>query len=107
MTGVQTCALPIFTLVRSAEKTGSSKVRTLYRVADDKVEALEFLVDTKSRVIDIPLAELKTRKNLLIAGIIRQGDVIFPGGSDTIQQGDIVIVVTTNKFINELDGILE
>ena len=103
----QLTAEVMLTFVRSAEKTGSSKVRTLYRVADDKAEALEFLVDTKSRVIDIPLSELKTKKNLLIAGIIRQGDVIFPGGSDTIQQGDIVIVVTTNKFINELDGILE
>ncbi len=97
----------MLTLVRSAEKTGSNKIRTLYRVADDKAEAMEFLVDTKSRVIDIPLAKLKTKKNLLIAGIIRNGEVIFPGGSDTINQGDIVIVVTTNKFINELDGILE
>ena len=97
----------MLSFVRSADKTGSSKVRTLYKVADDKAEALEFLVDSKSRAIDVPLSELKTKKNLLIAGIIRQGDVIFPGGSDVIKQGDIVVVVTTNKFINELDGILE
>ncbi|MBR6916620.1 MAG: Trk system potassium transporter TrkA [Clostridia bacterium] len=97
----------MLTYVRSAEKTGSSKIRTLYRVADDKAEAMEFLVDTKCRAVDIPLSELKTKKNLIIAGIIRQGKVIFPGGQDTINQGDIVIVVTTNKFINELDGILE
>ena len=103
----QLTAEVMLTLARSAAKAGSNKVRTLYRVADDKAEALEFLVDTKSRVIDIPLAELKTKKNLLIAGIIRHGDVIFPGGSDVIKQGDIVIVVTTNKYINELDGILE
>ena len=97
----------MLTYVRSAEKTGSSKIRTLYRVADDKAEAMEFVVDAKSRAADIPLADLKTKKNLIIAGIIRQGKVIFPGGSDMIKQGDIVIVVTTNKFINELDGILE
>ena len=97
----------MLTYVRSAEKTGSSKVRTLYRVADDKAEAMEFLVDAKSRAADIPLSDLKLKRNLIIAGIIRQGKVIFPGGSDMIKQGDIVIVVTTNKFINELDGILE
>ena len=97
----------MLTYVRSAEKTGSSKIRTLYRVADDKAEAMEFLVDSKSRAADIPLASLKLKKNLIIAGIIRQGKVIFPGGSDMIKQGDIVIVVTTNKFIHELDGILE
>lgn len=97
----------MLTYVRSAEKTGSSKIRTLYRVADDSAEAMEFVVDSKCRAVDIPLAQLKTKKNLIIAGIIRQGQVIFPGGSDVIKQGDIVIVVTTNKFINELDGILE
>ncbi|MBQ7714838.1 MAG: Trk system potassium transporter TrkA [Clostridia bacterium] len=97
----------MLTYVRSAEKTGSSKIRTLYRVADDTAEAMEFLVDTKCRAVGTPLSDLKTKKNLIIAGIIRQGKVIFPGGSDVIKQGDIVIVVTTNKFINELDGILE
>lgn len=97
----------MLTYVRSAAKTGSSKIRTLYRVADDRAEAMEFVVDSKCRAVDIPLSELKTKKNLIIAGIIRQGSVIFPGGSDMIKQGDIVIVVTTNKFINELDGILE
>ena len=97
----------ILSYVRSAEKTGSSKIRTLYKVADGKAEAMEFLVDSKCRAVGIPLSELKTKKNLLIAGIIRQGKVIFPGGSDSIMQGDIVIVVTTNKFINEIDGILE
>ncbi len=103
----QLTAEVMLSFVRSADKTGSSKVRTLYRVADDKAEALEFLVDSKCRAIDTPLSELKTKKNLIIAGIIRQGKVIFPGGSDMIKQGDIVVVVTTNKFINELDGILE
>lgn len=97
----------MLTYVRSAEKTGSSKIRTLYRVANDKAEAMEFVVDSKCRAVDTPLASLKLKKNLIIAGIIRQGKVIFPGGSDMIKQGDIVIVVTTNKFINELDGILE
>lgn len=97
----------MLTYVRSAEKTGSSKIRTLYRVADDKAEAMEFVVDAKSRAADIPLSDIKLKNNLIIAGIIRQGKVIFPGGSDMIKQGDIVIVVTTNKFINELDGILE
>ena len=97
----------MLTYVRSAAKTGSSKIRTLYRVADDRAEAMEFVVDSKCRAVGIPLSELKTKKNLIIAGIIRQGKVIFPGGSDMIKQGDIVIVVTTSKFINELDGILE
>lgn len=93
--------------VRSLQHTKSSAVRTVYRVANEKVEALEFLAEAGCRALNIPLMKMKLKKNLLIAGIIRQGKVIFPGGNDMIQQGDVVIVVTVNKYISALDGILE
>lgn len=97
----------MLTYVRSLQHTRNSKVRTVYRVANDKVEALEFLAESGCRALGVPLMKMKLKKNLLIAGIIRQGKVIFPGGNDMLQQGDVVIVVTTNKHISSLDGILE
>ncbi len=93
--------------VRGIQDTKSSTVRTVYRVADDEAEALEFLAEAGGRALNTPLMNMKLKKNLLIGGIIRQGKVIFPGGSDSILPGDIVIVVTTNRFISELDEILE
>ncbi len=97
----------ILTYVRSTARVKSSAVRSIYRVADDTAEALEFFAESGSRAIGVPLMKMKLKKNLLIAAIIRQGKAIFPGGSDVIMTGDLVIVVTTNKFINSLDGILE
>lgn len=93
--------------VRSLKDAKGSKVRTIYRVADGKAEALEFLAEEGCKVLNTPFMNLKLKKNLLIGGIIRQGKIIFPGGSESIHAGDLVIVVTTNKFISSLDEILE
>lgn len=97
----------ILSYVRSFAQTRGSKVRTVYRVADGKAEALEFLAEAGSRTLNIPIMNMSLKKNLLIAGIIRQGKVILPSGSEMILPGDLVIVVTTNKFISALDEILE
>ncbi|MDD6238119.1 MAG: TrkA C-terminal domain-containing protein, partial [Oscillospiraceae bacterium] len=38
--------------------------------------------------------------------INRQGKIITPTGQDTIQEGDIVVVVTTHKGIRDLGDIV-
>lgn len=97
----------MLTYVRSMQHAKGSAVRTVYRVADGNAEALEFLAEPGSKALNCAFMNMKLKKNLLIAGIIRQGKVIFPGGSECIMPGDLVIVVTTNKFISALDEILE
>lgn len=42
----------------------------------------------------------------MIALINRKGKVMLPTGSDSIQVGDTVIVVTTNTGFSEIDDIL-
>jgi trk system potassium uptake protein TrkA len=51
--------------------------------------------------------ELRLKKNLLIACINRKGKIIIPGGQDTIEMGDTVIVVTTNTGLSDLSDIIE
>ena len=48
---------------------------------------------------------LNLRDNLLIGCISRDGRIITPRGSDTIEVGDSVIVVTTHSGIATLDDI--
>jgi trk system potassium uptake protein TrkA len=84
-----------------------SNVETLYKLVDGKVEALEFSIREQSPVVGIPLMELKLKRNLLIACINRGGSVITPNGQSTIQRGDTVIVVTTQKGLGDIKDILE
>lgn len=85
---------------------GSSNVETLHKLINEQVEAVEFKVREKSAIIGVPLKNLKTRKNLLLATIIRNGKIIIPGGNDTIEIGDNVIVVTLEGHLSDLREIL-
>ncbi|MBQ9092263.1 MAG: NAD-binding protein, partial [Anaerotignum sp.] len=86
---------------------GSSNVETLHKLVNEQVEALEFRVNEKSPIVGIPLKNLKTKDELLVATIIRGSRIIIPGGNDSIEVGDSVIVVTTNKQLMDLKDILK
>lgn len=107
ITPKQLVANQIIQFVRARANAQGSNVEALYRLVNNQVEALQFRVKRGSRVCDIPLMELKTKPNLLIAYIIRGDELIFPGGRDTLQAHDRVIIVTKNKTFTDLDDILE
>lgn len=97
----------ILRFVRSLTSTQASNVEALYRIADNKVEALQFLIKKDSQSIGIPLKNLDTKENTLVAYIIRDKQLIFPSGEDSILVGDHVIIVTTNKSFDDIDDILK
>ena len=82
-----------------------SNVETLYQILDGKAEALEFAVHEVSSVTDVPLRQLDLKDNILICCINRKGKIIIPGGNDRIQIGDTVIVVTTQKGLQDTQDI--
>lgn len=96
----------IIRYVRSMQNSYGSNVETLYRMVDNRVEALEFNVDGDAKVTRATLGELKIKKNTLICCINRDKKIIRPTGRDRIQSGDSVIVVTTNRGLNGIDEIL-
>lgn len=85
----------------------SNKIETLTYMYDRRVECLEFSIDESSQVTGTPLKNLSLKKNLLITYINRHGKVIFPMGNDTIEVGDTVMVVTTQKGFADILDILE
>ena len=97
----------ILQYVRAMQNSmGSSNIETLYKIAADKAEALEFRVKEGSPILGVPLEKLKLRDNLLIACINRGGRIITPRGKDIVEAGDTVIVVTTHTGLNDLTDIL-
>lgn len=102
----QTIANVLVQYARALENSRGSNVETLYKLMDDKVEALEFKVADDPRITDIPLRLLQIKQNILIAGIIRGRRTIVPEGNDTIQAGDKVIVLAENHPLHDLADIL-
>ena len=96
----------ILRYVRAMQNTIGSNVETLYHILDNQAEALEFVIRDNSPVVGVPLAELNLKPNLLVCCLTRQGSVRIPRGQDSIQIGDNVIIVTTNKGLRDIRDIL-
>ena len=97
----------ILSYVRARKNSqGSANVETMYRLIDEKVEALEFIVKKETRYTNVPLKELQLKSNNLIACIARKRKIIIPNGDDSIQVGDNVIVITMERQIRDIEDIL-
>lgn len=92
--------------VRALQNKAGSNIKTLYRILDNRVEALEFTVNEPSAATDVPLAELRLKPNQLICCITRGNQIIIPRGNDRLQVGDTVIVVTLEHGLHDVRDIL-
>lgn len=97
----------ILQYVRAKQNSLGNSVTTLYRLVNDRLEAIEFVVRDKADYVDVPLKELKLRSGILIASIVRGNDLIIPRGDDCLKQGDSVVVVTTNTGFHDLSNIFD
>ena len=105
-TGSVTAEL-ILQYVRAMQNASGSQVKTLHHLIGGTVEALEFGICPNSPLIGVPLRDLKLRSGILLAGIVRQnGKIVIPSGSDAINAGDDVIVVTTST-LRDIRDILQ
>lgn len=91
---------------RAIKNSMGSNVETLYKLMDGKVEALEFNVKADFEAINIPLKDLKLKKSILLAGIVRGKKVIIPGGEDVILPEDKVLILSMENDLNDLKDIL-
>ena len=93
--------------VRAMSNSLGSSMETLYRLADGKVEALEFRVSEDSACVGIPLRQLRLKPNILISAIIRGSKSILPDGNTVIQPGDHAVIVTAAGRLKNMDSIVE
>lgn len=96
----------IIQYARALSNSEGSSVETLYKLMDDKVEALEFSVKSGLSFLEKPFKELKLKPNTLVAGIVRERKIIIPSGDDMLKAGDHVIVLAANQRLNKLSDIL-
>lgn len=97
----------IISYVRARQNSYSSaNVETMYRLVDDRVEALEFIIKENAHYTNVALKDMKIKQNNLIACIVRNRQIIIPSGNDWFQPGDSVVVVTRDKKVQDIKDIL-
>lgn len=108
-------SLPIGTIVLSKKITAERIIRyvramansehhgeviTLYKLLGGKAEALELRVKkdaTTEKILGVPIMNLKLRKNIILGCINKNGKIVIPNGTCTLDNNDTVIVVSTSE----------
>ena len=97
----------ILRYVRALSGAQGSEIESLHKLMDGKIEALEFIIkEDIAGITGIPLKDLKLRKGIIIACLVRGDKLIIPTGTDEIAAGDTVLTVSANKQINSIKEIL-
>jgi len=93
--------------VRALANSRGSHIETLYKLADDKAEALEFIASRDAKCLGIPLRDLQMKPGILIGGIIRGRTPIIPTGADCILADDRIIVIAAEHRLQDLSDIMK
>ena len=93
--------------VKSIQNADGSNVQSIVRIVGGKAFAIEFHIKEGSEVSGKMLSKLNIRDDVLLCSISREGRFIIPGGNDSIQPGDDVVVVTKDGDMDDVSDILK
>lgn len=96
----------ILRYVRARRNSQGNSLQTLYKLLDGKLEALEFIVGDHASFVNKTLRELRFKKGILVAGIIRDRKLIHPQGSDVMLPGDLVVIISSVLGLRDLRDTL-
>ncbi|MCB9762391.1 MAG: Trk system potassium transporter TrkA [Alphaproteobacteria bacterium] len=71
-----------------------NQLQSLYMLEDGQAEVLELVAAADSRVVGTPISRLNMPRGALLAAIVSRDKVTVPHGSDQIQAGDAVVILT-------------
>ncbi|MBR6768438.1 MAG: Trk system potassium transporter TrkA [Clostridia bacterium] len=90
-------ATAILQYVRALSDDADSEIESLHKIMDGNAEAIEFSIKQDIEgITGIPLKDLRPRRGILIACLIRGRKVVIPSGLDAIHKGDTVLIITTS-----------
>lgn len=98
-------AYKILKYVRSLKNKKKSCIENIYRICNDKAEAVEFIVGSDTRNISEKFKNIEFNKNALVATIVRKNKIIIPTGDDCLKVNDRVIIVSKDMKILQVDDI--
>jgi len=91
--------------VRGMQNSQGSVMNSLHRIADGGAEAMEFTVSPSTRHLGVALKDLRLKSGILIAVIVRGQEIIIPEGSSALCPDDIVIIISRDSGILDLNDI--
>jgi trk system potassium uptake protein TrkA len=91
---------PILQFVRRGDVVAVQTLRA------SLVEGIEFVAAEGAGIVGLPLALLHMPHGSLVGAIVRDGQVIIPGGSTVVQPGDRVVLFARPSLIPRMQRLL-
>jgi trk system potassium uptake protein TrkA len=79
------------------------KVLSVATLREEDAEVIETVALETSDIVNRPIRGLKFPKGAIIGAIVRDGDVIIPGGDDTILPDDRVVIFALQSAIPRVE----
>ena len=97
----------IMHFIRGRVNAQYSDLQAMHHLANGQIETLQFHIKEANKMTAKPLSQLKLKKEVLIAAIIRKGKTIFPTGEDMLEVGDKLLVTTLLPNITKIYDLIE
>ena len=97
----------IMHFIRGRVNAQYSDLQAMHHLANGQIETLQFQIKEANKMTAKPLSQLKLKKGVLIAAIIRKGKTIFPTGEDMLEVGDQLLVTTLLPNITKIYDLIE
>ncbi len=85
--------------------TFGEKVGYITSLEGEKAKVVELTANKKSKIIKKPISKIKFPRDAIISAIVRDDEVIIPGGTDQIVEGDQVIVFALPTAISDVENL--
>ena len=85
-------------------KTGIQSIATL---EGEKAEVIELTARAGSKIVKKPLKSVKFPKDAIVSTIVRENNIIVPGGNVQIQPLDKVIVFTKLEMVSDVEELFK
>lgn len=98
-------AYKILKYVRTLKNKKKSCIENIYRICNDKAEAVEFIVASDTKNINERFKNIEFNENAIVATIVRNNEIIIPTGDDYLKLNDRVIIISKDMVILQIDDI--
>lgn len=89
-------------LARVARSHGATDV---IDIAGDRLELVQIELGDDTRAVEKPIMKLPLPRNVLVAAIVRKGELQVPGGSDVLLRGDRIYLLGHTNAVREAEDV--
>ncbi len=85
----------------------TTAIKQLMAINRGEASLSEILLPTPYKLDGIALTELNLPQEFVVATIVRNGELIIPRGLTTLQAGDKIMVISSNKVLHQIPKLLQ